>query len=622
MSKKIVPLVHGAKTKYFKKPINIRAVVTGKALLPYQVPESIRITCKKKKICSNCYISVVGDILRFEKNDLNLIRFVNTSESHFATIIREILSVRVRCPIQLDVLSVYTVEEVYLSDVFDDKTKTTTSRLGYCINQSLECNVPYVLECYAIPEPKQQRVVHIITGAEQVKTNIDLFDLSKNEKQSLEIFNPLISTESKGAASEDEYERSVEAIYRHLEELYRIYALNTTKIYNRFDLHMAIDLVFHSPLQFNFNNEFIHKGYLDVLIIGDTRCGKGYVSENLIRRYCFGEIVSGENVSFAGLVGGLQQLSGRWVITWGKIPINNKRLVVIDEAGEMEPKDFSRLSRVRSEGIAEITKIQTEKAPAMTRLIFLANPKSRMIATYSFGIESIFDIIETTEDIARFDYVLIVAQNEVNINDINRVQPEVKDKFKQLDSLLVQWIWSRESNQIIFLPKSTALILRYAVALGNTYSPRIPLIQGENIRIKLAKISASIAGRLFSTDKKGENLIIRPEHVQAAYVFLNLIYKKSNSGYYTYSQIQKQSDDIFQKDEFDKYMHSFENKNDLVQYFVNNNYITVADLSECLNQPKEVAREVISKLIHHRCVQKRFTFYAKNACFTNWLRRM
>lgn len=582
--------------------------ITGKALLPYQVPRTIHIQCQKKNKCDKCTIPD-DKILQIEPEDSNIAKFLSTPEIYFKNIVRDILKLSNRCPIMIEVKSIYTVEEVYLTESqISNKASVSTTRVGYTINKHLEYNVPYVLKCYSVPEPKSQKIIHVILDAERMKTNLEFFELSsENILEMKKLFSP---------SSED-----AEFVFKHLQFLYEIYAHNVTKIFNRFDIHMAIDLVFHSPLQFKFGNEFVHKGWLDIMVLGDTRCGKGFVSENLVKYYGLGEVISGENASFAGLVGGLQQIGSRWVVSWGKIPVNNKRLVIIDESGELEAKDFSRLSRIRSEGIAEISKIQAEKAVAMTRLIFLSSPKQRMISSYSFGIEAIRDIVESAEDIARFDYVLILAQTEVNVEEINKNRKTIENPYEKYDPMLVNWIWSRNKNQVIFEKETIDLILQYSIKLGQIYSPSLPLIQGENIRFKLARIAASIAGRLFSSDDNGINLIVKPIHVKIALIFINLIYKKHSSGYYHFSQIQKQSDAIHAQPELEKYMYSFENKEDLVGYFLENNYITVIDLSEWLNQPKEVAREIISKLLHHKCIQKKYTFYVKNQCFTRWLQQ-
>ena len=128
-----------------------------------------------------------------------------------------------------------------------------------------------------------------------------------------------------------------------------------------------------------------------------------------------GEVVGAENCSYAGLVAGLQQYNKHWVVTWGKIPMNDGGLVVIDEASEIKPEEWARFSRIRSEGVAEIVKVQAQITNARTRVLYLANPPYKAISNYSYGIQSLLDLVKTPEDIARFDYACIVAHEEVDI---------------------------------------------------------------------------------------------------------------------------------------------------------------------------------------------------------------
>ena len=100
------------------------------------------------------------------------------------------------------------------------------------------------------------------------------------------------------------------------------------------------------------------------------------------------------------------------------------------EASEIKTEDWTRLSRIRSEGIAEITKINTQSTHARTRVIFISNPILKTIANYSYGIQALVDIVKAPEDIARFDYVLVVAHNEVEIKDINRRRELVKEIYR------------------------------------------------------------------------------------------------------------------------------------------------------------------------------------------------
>ena len=54
MKTKLITLSQASRTKYYKTIVNVQVHITGKALLPYQIPKEIKITCKPKKSCKGC----------------------------------------------------------------------------------------------------------------------------------------------------------------------------------------------------------------------------------------------------------------------------------------------------------------------------------------------------------------------------------------------------------------------------------------------------------------------------------------------------------------------------------------------------------------------------------------
>lgn len=603
MAKKVT-LTDAVKPEHYKRKITFNCIVTGKSIVPYQIPKTITIKCgtSNKMKCNECKI-------RTHKGQIELkpdIKFLGVADNTFVSTIKKILNIS--CDFSHTVDDVYLIEELYLNSPMSNQEEVSTSRLAYFVGKDIPCNIELQATGYTIPEPKQQKAVHIITDYKTTKTNLDAFDITQEMKKGFKIFNP-------------EQSDDVDSIYDKLEDIYNVYSHNVTKIYHRFDLHMAIDLVYHSVLSYKLGNELVHKGWADVMILGDTRCGKGYVAEGLMKYYGAGDIVSGENVSIAGLIGGVQQIGSRWILTWGKIPMSDRRLVLVDEAGAMEGI-LQKLSRVRSEGIAEITKVKTERSFARTRLIFLANPnKGRAISSFTYGIDAVPDLVESAEDIARFDYILIVANNEVDIDTINMIHTEKSNPYKQWDPQLVQWCWSRKTDQILMTEEALRSIMEYSIKLGGLYSQHIPLIQGENIRLKLSKIAVMIAARLFSSDKTGELIVIKKEHVDAAMIFISMIYKKKASAYFYASEVRKEQTTVKDLSVLKKYINTYKNADAIITYLITSNFISPYDMSDYINQPKDTVREILSVLLKHGCIQKKYSSYVKNQGFSEWLKK-
>jgi hypothetical protein len=281
-----------------------------------------------------------------------------------------------------------------------------------------------------------------------------------------------------------------------------------------------------------------------VLVIGDTRTGKTETVHSLIYHYKLGELSVGENSSFAGLVGGLKQGSNRqWSITWGRIPLNNRRLLVIDEASGLPLETIQNMSGIRSNGIAEMVKIETQRTAARTRLVWLSNPRAdKSMAQYGYGVEAVKELIGRPEDIARFDYVVTSATNEVPLDQINAVRHATVPHVYTSDlcRTLVMWAWSRRPEQVQFSDAATKAVLDLATEQSSRYvsDGGIPLVEGGNHRIKLAKLAVAAACRTFSTDSTGEMVLVRPEHAEFAAKFLDHCYDKRSLDYSGWSAVR------------------------------------------------------------------------------------
>jgi hypothetical protein len=316
-------------------------------------------------------------------------------------------------------------------------------------------------------------------------------------------------------------------------DIARDLSTHVTRIVQRDELHILLDLVWHSPLWFMWNGK-PERGWLDVLIVGDTRTGKSEAASSLSRHYGLGEMVSCESASFAGIVGGLDKLDGEaWVVTWGVIPANDRGLVVLDEISGLSVEQIAKMSSIRSSGVAELTKIRTEKAMARTRLVWMGNPRDARMDSYAYGAQAIAPLIGNNEDVARFDLAFSLHTTDVPPDVINRMV-QVGDHPTYAPEAcreLVKWVWTRRPEQVLFGPETMETIYALAVDLGSRYVESPPLIQGANVRYKMARVAAALAARTFSTDETAECIVVNPVHVEDAYALFDLLYENKMFGY-------------------------------------------------------------------------------------------
>lgn len=597
-------------SEYHNKPVHIKCIVSGKSISPYCIPKKVKINCSPENDmdCKKCRFKH-NKTLEIVADNENILLFIDIPTTQIAKTLKIIFNIP--CSFSYESIEMQNIERLFIiPPTYKEKKKAKLAPIAYYIGHGIDVNTLYEMSGYTTVDPKNQTTVHIFTKAQKAKSDLDSFNLTIEKHNELKEFCVGMKT--------------ADDVFKYLYKLYDYYAHNVTKIYDRFDLHLCLDLAFRSVLSFRFDKELINKGWMDVMIIGDTRCGKGYVAERLSKYFDIGEVISGDNLSFAGLVGGLQQYNKNWVITWGKIPLNDMGLVIIDEASEIQHADWTRLSRIRSEGIAEITKIHTQITNARTRIIFISNPILKTISNYSYGIQSLADIVKAPEDIARFDYVLVVAHNEVEIEDINKEKKLVDTMYSpKLEQDLLLWTWCKKPSEIVFSESALNCIYKKSIELANDYTFSIPLIQGENIRYKLAKIAISFASRLYSNKQDGRILFVDQLHVECAITFINMIYKKEVCGYHAMSQIYK-IQETYSEEQFakiEKYLNAFTlHKKEILRCLLMNNSLTVNDISEHNNLEKEIAREIISKLLSTGCIHKRGTIYIKNPGFVSWLK--
>jgi len=413
---------------------------------------------------------------------------------------------------------------------------------------------------------------------------------------------------------------SLETLTAKLEHIYQDLSVNVTKIYGRQNLHLAIDLSFHSVLEFKVGGRHVKKGYVESLIVGDTRCGKTETAQRLVEHYQLGTVSGGENSSFAGLVGGLQQIRDRWQITWGKIPINDRRLLIIDEVSGIEPDEIAQMSGVRSSGVAEITKIHTEKTSARTRLVWMSNPRKPIsINHFNNGIELIKDVIGKPEDIARFDFAIILELNDVDFDLINSLStarlPHIYTS--ELCRNLILWAWSRKANEIYF--DNAALDALYACSkqLYDKYSPEFPLVNPSEQKLKIARLAVALACRVFSTPD-GIRVLVLPEHVEYITNFLNDQYDSKFFGLDMWSKNRREESDIKNEDVVRTELGIF--TNNMLTQFLDMTQFNVRDLEDLLGCDIGQAKNFMHLLIKNNAVKKFYRNYIKTPALIRILR--
>lgn len=520
-------LLESMSDKFQNNPVELIVSVTGKLDEPFTAPRRITATCDMSKgvACETCpMLSRNGQMtVETQPHDPRLIEFIDVTSGTQNKLLRMVTGSRCSDRVQFEVEETWRVEELAVQNSIDERkdeeiatpTRRTVWSIGTFASQT---NQKIGLVGRNVQDPKSGVLRFHSWINEPVDLDIDKFRLTPDIRERLEVFRP-----DAGQGALDK-----------CQEIAADMSANVTSIIGRDLLHVGMDLVYHSPIAFNVHEKSVDKGWLEMIVVGDTRTGKSEIASRLMKHYGAGKLVSCEGVTFAGLIGGVQQINNRWHMTWGVIPMHDRRLVVLDEVSGMADKNIiEQMSSVRSAGIAEITKIANEATSARVRLIWITNPLDGKFLSENRlgGIGALLTVVPNMEDVARFDFAMASAKGDVSSTQINSDHRPGTPRYSSEDcEMLVKWSWSLGRENIKIADRAITAASRHAISLGERYTASPPLVQAENVRYKLLRIAAAMAARTFSVGRSGL-LLVTQAHVNDAVAFLDAIYSQDSLGY-------------------------------------------------------------------------------------------
>lgn len=604
-----LPLAAVSDAKFLGTDVICDVLVNGKHRSPFNIPKRVEFSCTKEEKCDACPTNTLtGTAEHFiTQDDENLLNWLINKPK---TALRSEYEMSPRCPVKVRVTEWQTVEAITmipsLSISSSDDADKYCQRTGYYLGHGIETNQPYRITATPTVAPRTNESVLLVKDTENTYDSLEGFKLSDDEVERL-----------KGLTSmpPGKLLRSVADMFAH----------NVTKIYDRWDLHAAVDLAFHSVSDFSFAGTQLPKGSIELLLFGDTRCGKGQVAEGLAKFYDLGSVVSGESSSFMGLLGGASKVGDSFQLVWGAIPINNRRLVIIDEFSGLGSAEMGKLSRIRSEGIAELNKGGIHASTrANARLIWIANPRGgKPVSSFSSGASAILDLVKAQEDVARFDLAFVVQRDEVDSSIINTIHREISTAFERVDlRKLLLWTWSRKPEQVYFTDEATSFILQNAQRLAERYSSTVPLVQAENVRFKVAKLAAALAARTFSTDD-GVNLKVTKQHASVAIKFLRHCYDKPSMGYRVHSALERDAGKLTSKTELIQWVDQFDEhtRSMLINGLLETDKISRSDIEDWTDHPPERCKKHLGLLVRwHALKPLGRGIYEKRSAFIKLLK--
>lgn len=608
-------LTDATNAKSTGKRVSVGVVVSALDTTPYIIPKELKIVCdKSQKECALCPVFATGrDNYTIPQESPAILELIAAPSNQQLEIVKKTIGIPRACRVcSFDASSHYNIEDARVSPQLEITNRAIDRAMqpAYCIGNGLELNEHYKIQGRLFPNPKTQQATLLISGYHTAQDALSTYQCENMEE--LGAFWPR--------------EWHVDAIQEKLDEIYGDLEANVTRIYQRRKLHTAVDIAYHSPLFLSFDRKIV-KGWVETLIVGDSAQGKSETTLSLKSHYGLGEKVECKNATVAGLLGGLQQMGTRWFVSWGVIPTHDRRLVILEELKGASTEVIARLTDMRSSGIAEIPKIEKRRTHARTRLIALSNPRSDMrLSQHNFGIEAIKELIGGLEDIRRFDFALLVGANEIDARQLNQLQterPRVAHNYSaELCRKLILWSWTRTGEQVTFDATAEQMVLTEATALCEMFTDAIPLVDRGSMRLKLARIAASVAARLFSCDETYERIVVYPAHVEYASRYLQEVYTSEVFGYLDYSRAIQIANELIDPEAVKAAIGKTPFPNDLVKQLLAKNKVDLQDLQDWCAWDRQPATDLLSVFVRKHALLRDGRAYRKSAPFISLLRRL
>jgi len=595
----IVTVLDSFDSNKVSEPVRLQVTIKGRKDPGYSIPYKALLACTRDAgvKCTVCPMNPAGGEARLEIAPTNplVLALKDSTNLQVHEILRQEYGAQKCSRLTIDVQEYQAVEELFARPSIDhaDGTKARDYKNIKITSVGRHDTMPnntVIVTGALYPSPRGQQNEFLAWNVMEQETSVDRFELTSESVKLMQRFQP----------------RRGQSPLRKLGEIERALAQHVTRIVGRPEMHALMDLTFHSVMSFKFGGQLVNRGWIESLIVGDTRTGKSEAAERYVRHFGAGEVVGGEAATLAGLVGGLQQIGGKdWAVTWGVIPLNDRRVVVIDELSGLHPDEIAKMSDVRASGLARLTKIQQEVTFARTRLLWLGNPRHGGMDQFTYGVDAIRPLIGNPEDIARFDLAMAVSRGDVAASEINKPVNEGQLRFtSEACHTLLMWCWTRQPDQIVFARGAEDAIYKAALDFAARYIEDPPLIQAANIRIKIARLACALAARTFSTDRTHEKLVVTKEHVKDSATFIDRLYNMDAFGYAerSYERILEFEEAERERQTIRKWL--FERR-DLAKFLrQSRGGFKSRDLEEILNLDRGEANAAINKLWKSRMIRK------------------
>ena len=536
----LISLLEASKPQYINRIVqsNVQVVATYEKAMP--VPTTIyakKINCVGEAKYNQMLVGEERTWELSENTCQDVLKLIdnNFTEDQIRDNIRSILGIsKYERDVRVEKPTKDTVYQCNVTDLFEATSKdiATIEFTAYVLKKRLESGKKYLITYKLVPHPyKGQQLTMIIVDVEEACDSITNFRVTDEVKKNLDLFRNL--------------EGSVKERLDKLAEMAKAYIGYDG--YN--NLIQAIDLSYHTVLEYNFGTFKNVRGYLDTLIVAESRVGKSSTAEAFQKLYKLGAFTSlaGNSATIPGIIGGSTKVNGNYQTRAGLIPMNHRGLVIFEELAKCNSNLVRELTDIRSSNQVRIARVSgTLTLPALVRMITLTNVKNtgnkiRPINSYPNGVDILVELIGSPEDIARYDLMLVLGEQGNKVIDPfwEPIEPFEPEAYQTR----IRWVWSRTADQVVIDQEVGRYILEKCNELNKEYDSHIKIFGTEAWK-KVSRLAIAIAGYLVSTDSSYERIIVTKEHVDAAVQYLIDCYDNSTFKLREYVAMERMYNEI------------------------------------------------------------------------------
>lgn len=572
-----VSLVHSEFTENLNTWVNLNNMsVVGAEPRIYTVPIKLKAICRNvrcNKPCALANVNTQNELQIVNIDARQMLRFIDSADTAQDAYLHKVFGCKSVIAEPVDFVNIQKIifqESASFIDGLDDASFENRYGIYMYTDYRLNATLKYNFKACRVTDPKSQQNYYVVKDAESIAALKPVCD------ESVMNYFKVRAKESHSA---------LDLINSYYKEWQSILGIE-----GRADLFGALILTYCSVTEIEWSQNIL-KGWLDIMCIGDTRTGKSQMAQRFVKYLKMGSYINGENARRTGVIGGVQRFGDSWVVTWGAIPMNDKGLLIIDEASGLEIDDIKDLSSTRSSGAVTLNKIVKGEARARTRLIWLSNPRSgkNLEDFYWKGYGAFQEFIPVAEDQARYDLVLTAAREDIDV--LEGVDESIKPDLEKWKSLF-NFAWGIPAEDIIFCKEMKVKVREYSKALNEVYGGG-PLIVGVAVYEKLLRLSCAFAilcGNLYEG-----KLYVELKHLAYADEFLRMCLDKGSLGYKDYIKEFKRSQQ--KKQENTKYIRSIITMYPALKVLLSSNSFKGYQFQEILGISKDDSSVILSELI-------------------------